>query len=289
MKRVLLGLFVLLHGFAHAAIGVWALGDGSPWVVTPLWGVAMLGYLAAGFGILRVPVLRHWWKQILVVATAASLILLLVFSHGLSLIGALIDVLLIVVALEGQQRCVDSDVEVVEALGTDCYEHPRFHRALWGLSVLALVYAAAIVIARPICVQWGSTAAERTARLPGDELAPDARYRIDRAITIHAPARAVWPAVAQLAQNTSGVPVADIIPGRALILQNSVAFVLEPIDSTTTRLIVRTRASGAPTLTGLVLGAVNVFMLEPARFLSQRGMLRDVRDRAERGTTTASF
>jgi hypothetical protein len=39
----------------------------------------------------------------------------------------------------------------------------------------------------------------------------------------------------------------------------------------------------------LVLGAVDVFMLEPARFLSQRGVLRGVRDRSERVAATASF
>jgi len=38
-----------------------------------------------------------------------------------------------------------------------------------------------------------------------------------------------------------------------------------------------------------VLGAVDVFMLEPAHFLSQRGVLRVVRDRAEHGVATASF
>ena len=89
VKRVLLGLFVLVHGCAHAAIGVWALSEGSPWVVTPLWATAMLGYFATGLGILRVPLLRAWWKQLLLAATVASLILLLVFSHGLSLIGTI--------------------------------------------------------------------------------------------------------------------------------------------------------------------------------------------------------
>ena len=65
------------------------------------------------------------------------------------------------------------------------------------------------------------------------------------------------------------------------------SFVVEAIDAKTTRLVVRPRAPGAPSLAGLVFGAVDVFMLEPAHFLSQRGMLRVVRDRAERGVATA--
>jgi hypothetical protein len=281
MKRVLLGLFVIVHGCAHAAIGVWALGDGSPWVVSPLWGVSMLGYFAAGLGILRVPFLRGWWKQLLVTATVASLILLLAFSHGLSLIGALIDMVIIVFALERQQRCIDSDVDVVNALGADCFEHPALHRAVWGMSVLALMYATVIVVIRPLSLAWGTTASERFARLPGDDLAPDARYRIDRAITIHAPASAVWSRLVELGQDSVQAHVADVIPGRALILKNSVALVVSPLDSTTTRLIARTRAPGTPSLSGLLFGAVNVFIKEPAQFLSQRALLRGVRDKSE--------
>jgi hypothetical protein len=263
VKRVLLGLVVLVHGCAHAAIGVWALGEGSPWVVTPLWAAAMLGYFGTGLGILRVPLLRAWWKQLLIIATAASLILLLVFSHGLSLIGALVDVVIVVVALERQQRCIDSDVDVVNALGTDCFEHPALHRAMWAMSVLALVYAAAVLAIRPL-------------------------YRVDHALTIHAPASTVWPSLVKFGEE-GGWRVENAVPQRTLVLENSVSFVLEAIDSKTTRLVVRRRAPGAPSFAGLVLGAVNVFMVEPAQFLSQRGMLRVVRDRAEHGVATASF
>jgi len=46
MRRILLGLFILLHGFAHANIGVWAFNAGPTWLVTALWSVAMLGYIA---------------------------------------------------------------------------------------------------------------------------------------------------------------------------------------------------------------------------------------------------
>ena len=193
MKRVLLGVFVLVHGCAHAAIGVWALGEGSPRVVTPLWATAMFGYFATGLGILRVPLLRTWWKQLLLAATLASLILLLVFSHGLSLIGALIDVVIVVVALERQQRCIDSDVDVVNALGTDCFEHPALHRAAWATSILALAYAAAVLAIRPL-------------------------YRVDHSVTIRAPASAVWPSLVKLGEE-GGWRVENAIPQRSLVLE----------------------------------------------------------------------
>lgn len=45
---------------------------------------------------------------------------------------------------------------------------------------------------------WGATTQEATARLPGDELLEDADGVATRAITIDAPASAVWPWIAQM-------------------------------------------------------------------------------------------
>ena len=45
---------------------------------------------------------------------------------------------------------------------------------------------------------WGATAEEAEARLPGDELLEDADGVATRAITIDAPASAVWPWLAQM-------------------------------------------------------------------------------------------
>jgi hypothetical protein len=50
---------------------------------------------------------------------------------------------------------------------------------------------------RPI-LSWGATAEEAAARLPGDELLEDVDGCATRAITIDAPAAAVWPWLAQM-------------------------------------------------------------------------------------------
>ena len=50
---------------------------------------------------------------------------------------------------------------------------------------------------RPI-LSWGATAEEAAARLPGDELLEDVDGCATRAITIDAPASAVWPWLAQM-------------------------------------------------------------------------------------------
>ena len=80
---------------------------------------------------------------------------------------------------------------------------------------------------------------------------------------------------------TLGWRVTGVVPGRALILENWGAFVLQPIDSSSTRLFVRTRGDGKASIRAWALGPLNVFLFEPAHFIMQRGMLRGIRDRAE--------
>jgi hypothetical protein len=47
-------------------------------------------------------------------------------------------------------------------------------------------------------LHWGATAAEAAVQLRGDSLVPTAQYRATRAITIDAPASAVWPWLVQV-------------------------------------------------------------------------------------------
>jgi hypothetical protein len=51
---------------------------------------------------------------------------------------------------------------------------------------------------------WGATVEEAEARLPGDELLPDADGVATRAITIDAPAAAGWPWIAQMGPSPRG-------------------------------------------------------------------------------------
>jgi len=64
-----------------------------------------------------------------------------------------------------------------------------------ALTVLSALYYA--LLRRPV-LTWGATDAEAAARLPGDELLEDADGVATRAITIEAPAGAVWPWLAQI-------------------------------------------------------------------------------------------
>ena len=60
-------------------------------------------------------------------------------------------------------------------------------------------------------LRWGATAAEAAGALPGDELVSGARYRSTRAITIAAPAAAVWPWLVQMGQGKGGFYTYDAL------------------------------------------------------------------------------
>jgi hypothetical protein len=60
-----------------------------------------------------------------------------------------------------------------------------------------------MLLREPI-LTWGATAEEARKRLPGDELLEDADGVATRAITIDAPASAVWPWIAQMGPSPRG-------------------------------------------------------------------------------------
>jgi hypothetical protein len=73
--------------------------------------------------------------------------------------------------------------------------------ALGSIGAVALLYR--LLLRRPI-MNWGATDAEANARLPGDELLEEADGVATRAITIDAPASAVWPWIAQMGPSPRG-------------------------------------------------------------------------------------
>jgi hypothetical protein len=75
-------------------------------------------------------------------------------------------------------------------------------KPMWTLAALALVLAYSRM--RDPILTWGATGEEAAARLPGDELLEDADGVATRAITIDAPASAVWPWLAQMGPSPRG-------------------------------------------------------------------------------------
>jgi hypothetical protein len=333
MPRVLIGWLLIVHAIAHAFAGLWASSTGSIWTVTFLWAIASIGYMAAGLGVLRAPWLRRVWKRAFIAATLASILFIAWYSPPWSAPGPIIDLFLLIEVLGIEQPGIDSDIDVVDQLGADALPHPVFERIAWGIGFAAIAYSAVVLTLRPVSMRWGSTSYERVASLPGDSVHPmRARYRIDHAITINAPASAVWPWLVQLGQDRGGFYSYDwlergvgarirnadrihpewqrralgdtvfatqrdylggrfgglgwrvnaLVPERVIGLENWGTFVLQPVDDRTTRLIVRTRGTNEPSASAFLLAPLNVFVFEPMHFIMERGMLRGIRDRAER-------
>jgi hypothetical protein len=72
------------------------------------------------------------------------------------------------------------------------------------------------VIAYPLffrrqCLTWGATAEEVSRKLPGDELLPEAGLVSTRAVTIDAPASAIWPWLVQMGSGRGGAYTYDWI------------------------------------------------------------------------------
>ena len=195
---------------------------------------------------------------------------------------------------------------------------------------------------RPRTLAWGTQADEATRSLPGDDLVPHARYATTRAITINAPAEAVFPWLVQLGQNRGGFYTYDALenlfrldihsadrihpewqelragvdyvsldpqqtmkmtiveleaphtmvirtgePGTAPQepgdffkgeIAGTWAFIVEPIDEATSRLIVRWRAEWRRSTAAALAAPI---LLEPVHFIMERGMLLGIRKRAE--------
>jgi len=83
--------------------------------------------------------------------------------------------------------------------------------AVGGLAVAGGVALATYPRWRPWCITWGATDDEVGSRLPGDDLVTDPDLVTTRAISIAAPADAVWPWLVQMGPDRGGVYTYDWI------------------------------------------------------------------------------
>jgi hypothetical protein len=87
------------------------------------------------------------------------------------------------------------------------------------VAVSAAAVGAAVVlggVAYPLvfrrrCLTWGARKDEITAKLPGDDLLPDAGMVATRAITVDAPPDAIWPWLVQMGSGRGGAYTYDWI------------------------------------------------------------------------------
>ena len=84
-------------------------------------------------------------------------------------------------------------------------------RVLLLLAALSVLGAVFYLVVRPSYLNWGATAEERSRRLPGDEIVPNAAIGETRAITINAAVADVWPWLAQTGQDRGGFYSFDLL------------------------------------------------------------------------------
>ena len=82
-----------------------------------------------------------------------------------------------------------------------------------AFSILLLVMAGYVFVARPYQLRWGATDAEVHGAMPGDELETHPTFLATRAITINAPAKKIWPWLLQMGFDRAGFYGYDIIEG----------------------------------------------------------------------------
>jgi hypothetical protein len=87
-------------------------------------------------------------------------------------------------------------------------------KALMGMAAGGLLgFAAAVYPAlwRDRCLNWGARADEVAREMPGDQLLPEAPVVATRAISIPAPASAIWPWLVQMGPGRGGAYTYDWI------------------------------------------------------------------------------
>lgn len=318
--RSLMGVLLIMHGLAHASAGMWATDIGGQRLVTFLWEIATLGFMAAGAGLIGIDLFHRHWKTLTAIASVSSLALLLLYGHPLFVVGIAADFTVMGAAL------------LLTRITSPLPPVPKRSTPLKVILIAIIAYTGTVIALRPWYSSWGTTRSERQMVMIGDPPLGESHFRIDHAVTINAPVDSVWPWLAQIGQDRGGfysydwlerafgadirnasaiVPawqtrnvgekvrvvqptflggilgrdlgwkITQVEPGRALVLEDWGAFVVDPIDARSSRLHIRTRGPGIPTVAGIALSPISLLTFEPAHFIMERGMLLGIKKRAE--------
>lgn len=322
MRRRVLAVFTVLHGFAHAGVGMWARGPEG--LTTALWVGALAGWMTVGWVVARGERASRVRACTLASLVCSLLLIACMPRSAVALVGVVISLGLGWSVMRGLR------------LNHDSAPTPRAcSRRDWAAVVFVLVITA-VIVARPHYMRWGTTVEERAMVLVTDPIPlTRATYRIDHAVTIHASAEEVFPWLAQMGQDRAGfysydwlerlagadihntnalVPawqqrkVGDLVravqpsyfggvfgrdlgwrierfdPPVAMVLAHWGAFVVVPRSARETRLIVRTLGSNPPSVAAILMAPFGLFLFEPMHFVMQRRMLLGIQERAERTT-----
>jgi azurin len=208
MLTRILGWLVIAHGLSHAVLPMrGSLGvmqwrdDGMP---VALYGVSMIGFVAAGLGMLGRRPFDRAISPLLVVASGWSFVAILVLEDPGLRVGAVCDVALLLVGLWRAFAGWPAHPSSAEATEGRPSHRRIWHGAAVALAFLFVSYVGVAAFSYPFHSTWGSTAAELEMPLPGDAESRDPALEATHAITIEAPAEDVWVWLVQLGQDRAG-------------------------------------------------------------------------------------
>lgn len=108
--RILIGLFLLGHGFVHARWQLWWPGGGprTSWLLRSagegtlrslgmtVFVLAAIGFFAAGLGVF---IQQGWWRPVAMISSLVSLLVMVALWYRGLIVGAAIDVAILIALL----------------------------------------------------------------------------------------------------------------------------------------------------------------------------------------------
>jgi hypothetical protein len=323
MYRKLAGGLLILHGLGHTLAGMRATEGAPFWSMTAAWCLALIGFTTAGCSLLGLHGLPGTWRRYATAGVAGSLVLLLAWGGPLAVPGLVIDALVLVSLLATRSvggviggggvdpaGLASLDRLVIAALALlALMVLARPVTLRWGSSPaelraalpgdepdLAATYQiqhAVTIHATPAriwpwLVQLGE---DRAGFYSYDALERLAGLHVRNADRVHPEWQSLAVGDTVFATHVGwlgqrrrfGWQVGLVRPDTVLVLERWGSFVLRPIDSVSTRLIVRTRGGGPDQPGSIAAAPLGFLVFEPIHFLMERKMLLTIKRRAESG------
>lgn len=193
----ILGWLVIAHGLSHAALpmrGSLAPLSYGDWAPAALYSGSIIGFVAAGLGLLGMRPFERVISPLMVLASAWSLVAIVCLGDPGLWFGAVSDLTLLLVGLWRGYA------------GWPAHpSHGRgWHAAALAGGVCLVAYVGIAALSYPASRTWGSTREEIAMALPGDNQHRDAALELQHAVTIDAPPEDVWVWLAQLGHDRAG-------------------------------------------------------------------------------------
>jgi hypothetical protein len=198
LVSVALGLAMLVHGLGHAVLPLRGVDVVAPGVLAPaitvLYVIAMLGFVAAGLGMLGVRPLSRVVVPIALMAGVGGLGAQVWRADPTLWTGIILSATLPVLAT----------LHIAYLPVRAPHRRAAWRRTGDALGLLFLAWVTASAALWPWHRGWGTMPHEWEMMLPGDNTPRTPQYEILHAVTIDAPPAAVWPWLVQIGQDRAG-------------------------------------------------------------------------------------